>query len=190
MFAGIRAGGTCRRWTCNVYRFEYISNVSCKKRDTRYCHQLCSVNSKDSAELAVKLSDDAVRIMFQVQNAIEQSARSNIGEENIAWLLTIGIFVGALFLIDWTTGIVDEALELAEYDHDPRATEVFETDIIESEGLQMSIPEQIEVEGSLNSTLRALESREHSCTFLILCWALFTIGVEAFFRTPDTPLQP
>jgi hypothetical protein len=121
-----------------------------------------------------------------------------LGEENLIWAATVAGAVAIFFLTDWTTDVVEEALELAEYDHDPRAKEDVQLKCLPREGLaslpsedlKLSVAEQIEVERSLRSTLGATASREQSATFLILCWALFSIGVEAFFRTPNTPLQP
>lgn len=157
--------------------------------------------------------------MTQLQESIEQNASDKLAEPNFLLILLAVSAVSLFFVVDISTGIVDEALELFEYDRNPRflggvdgeregarleawkpvrrlgRVDVETTELMLKTGDEerltvLPVKEQLVLERAVRRTAMEVESREAQITFLLLTWALFAEGTEAFFRTPDAPLQP
>lgn len=163
-----------------------------------------------------ELRADILRALSQLQESIEQNASDNLAEPNSVLVLLVFLAVATFFVVDDTTGIVDEALELFQYDRNPRFLPVREgegegggaskpvrrlgradaltTDLMLKSGdearLTVPVKEQLVLEQVVRRTAIEVDARERQITFLLLTWALFTTGTEAFFRTPAAPLQP
>ena len=206
-----RRGGSCRS-RFSVSRGKcYLPEIS---RTPSRCNAATAVN--ESTGPPEEFKEEILRALSRLQESVEQNASDKLAEPSFLLVVLVISAVALFVVIDSNTGIVDEALELFEYDRDPRfiggqgegakleawksvrrlgRADIETTQLMLNDGEEerltvLPVKEQLSLEQVVRRTAMEVDSRESQIIFLLLTWALLAEGTEAFFRTPDAPLQP
>jgi hypothetical protein len=171
--------------------------------------------SKEVTISTEQVNTEITRTLSQFQVLVEKQASDALADPTYGVLLLVVLAVAAVFLIDSTTDIIGEALELFEYDRNPRflpgqedegggrlqepvrklrrADSDLKTLMLQSGDEARSIvpvERQIELEHVVRQNMAEADTRETQIVFLLLTWALFSESILAFSRTPYSSLLP
>lgn len=184
------------------------------KRCTSYSSTRTVAALQDSSGATEEMKDEILRALTSIQESIKESASDAVPEPNLEFFALPLAVLAALVAFNVITGVIDEAVELYEYDRDPRFLPELQQALEGQQAQQqilgrvdshvsqlmlksgdveqniLPVKEQLILEQALKKTADEVASREAQITFLLVSWALLSEGTQAFFRTPNAPLQP